>query len=319
MEKINVGVIGTGHMGEYHVRTYSEIPNVNLIGVVDPDEERVNKIAKRYNVQAYTNYRKILDQVEAVTIAVPTYLHYEVAKEFLKAKVHVLLEKPMTEDLSQAQELTDLAISKKVILKVGHVERFNAAVGELKNIVTNPIFIECRRLGPYNGRINDTGVVLDLVIHDVDIVLNLVNSPVKNINVAAQSVVSSYEDIANIQMVFENGCIANITASRVTENKIRTLAITQKEAYIYLDYANQDLHIHRQASSKYILSREMLRYKQESFIERLFVHRDNPLKLELKDFIECILTKNQSFEELQDNLKSLEITLEILRKAKLQK
>ncbi|MBU2600190.1 Gfo/Idh/MocA family oxidoreductase [bacterium] len=317
MEKINVGVIGTGHMGEYHVRTYSEIPNVNLIGVVDPDEERVNKIAKRYNVQAYTNYRKILDQVEAVTIAVPTYLHYEVAKEFLKAKVHVLLEKPMTEDLSQAQELTDLAISKKVILKVGHVERFNAAVGELKNIVTNPIFIECRRLGPYNGRINDTGVVLDLVIHDVDIVLNLVNSPVKNINVAAQSVVSSYEDIANIQMVFENGCIANITASRVTENKIRTLAITQKEAYIYLDYANQDLHIHRQASSKYILSREMLRYKQESFIERLFVHRDNPLKLELKDFIECILTKNQSFEELQDNLKSLEITLEILRKAKL--
>lgn len=314
MKVINVGVVGSGHMGEYHVRTYSEIINVNLVAVVDTDEKRVNKVAQRYDTTAYTDYREIFDKVEAVTIAVPTHMHYEVTKDFIEAGIHVLLEKPMTEDLSQAKELVDLSVSKGVILKVGHVERFNAAVQELENVVNNPIFIESRRLGPYNGRINDVGVALDLLIHDIDIVLGLVNSPVKCINVAANSIVSSYEDIANVQMIFESGCIANVTASRVTENKIRTLAITQKDAYIYLDYATQDLHIHRQATSKYILSREILRYKQESFIERIFVHKDNPLKLELKDFIECIFAKNQSLEQLQDNLKSLEITLEILNK-----
>lgn len=314
MKTINVGVVGTGHMGEYHVRTYSEIINANLVAVVDTDEERVNKVAQRYNTVAYTDYREVFDKVKAVTIAVPTYLHYEITKDFMEAGIHVLLEKPMTENLNQAKELVDLAVSKGVILKIGHVERFNAAVQELKNIVNNPIFIESRRLGPYNGRIDDVGVALDLLIHDIDIVLGLANSPVKRINVAANSIVSSHEDIANVQMIFESGCIANVTASRVTENKIRTLAITQKDAYIYLDYANQDLHIHRQATSKYILSKEILRYKQESFIERIFIHKDNPLKLELKDFIECIFAQDQSLDQLQDNLKSLEITLDILNK-----
>ncbi|MDI6785370.1 MAG: Gfo/Idh/MocA family oxidoreductase [bacterium] len=314
MKKINIGVIGVGHMGEYHVRTYTEIIGVNLVGVMDIDENRVKQVAQRYNTSAYTDYRDLLGKVDAVTIAVPTYLHYEVTKEFIEAGIHVLLEKPMTEDLNQAKELANIAISKGIILKVGHVERFNAAAQELKNIVNNPIFIESRRLGPYNGRINDVGVTLDLLIHDIDIVLGLANSPVKELNVAAKSIVSSFEDIVNVQMVFKSGCMANVTASRITENKVRTLAITQKGAYIYLDYANQDLHIHRQATSKYILSREILRYKQESFIERIFVHKDNPLKLELKDFIECIFTKDQSLDQLQENLKSLEITLHILDK-----
>lgn len=319
MKTIKVGVVGTGHMGEYHVRTYTEIINVNLVGIMDTNEERAKQVAKRYNTTAFTNYRELFGKVEAVTIAVPTHLHYEIAKEFIEAGIHVLLEKPMTESLVQAEELVDLAVSKGVILKVGHVERFNAAVQELKNIVNKPIFIESRRLGPYNGRINDVGVALDLLIHDIDIILSLANSPVKELNVAAKSIVSSYEDIANVQMVFENGCIANVTASRITENKIRTLAITQKDAYIYLDYANQDLHVHRQATSKYILSKEILRYKQESFIERIFVHKDNPLKLELKDFIDCIFAKDQSLDQLQENLTSLKVTLDILDKVSLRR
>jgi predicted dehydrogenase len=316
MRKIKVGVVGTGHMGEYHVRTYSEIIEAELVGIVDIDKERVDLIAQRYNTKGFTDYREILDKVEAVTISVPTSLHYEITKDFIEAGIHVLIEKPMAEDLTQARKLVELAISKGIVLKVGHVERFNAAVQELKNIVSNPIFIESRRLGPYDGRIDDSGVVLDLLIHDIDIVLALVNSPVKEINVASRSIISSHEDIANVQMIFESGCIANITASRITENKIRTLAITQKDAYIYLDYANQDLHIHRQASSKYILSKEILRYKQESFIERLFIHKDNPLKLELKDFIESIFRQEKSWNHLEENLKSLEITLNILEKIK---
>lgn len=315
MKPAKVGVIGTGHMGTYHVRTLSEISNVELTGVVDIDSQRAETIANQYGTTPYHNYQELFDKVEGVSIAVPTKLHYQVAKDCLEAGLHVLLEKPMTQNLEEAKELFDLAVSKQRILQVGHVERFNAAVQELKNIVRNPIFIECRRLGPYssNGRIKDSGVVLDLLIHDIDIVLSLVNSRLERINVAGASVYSEeHEDVANVQLVFANGCIGNLTASRITENKIRTLSITQPDAYIYLDYADQDLHIHRQAASKYILSREVMRYKQESFIERLFVHKDNPLKLELIHFINCFANGGRSRISPEEELNSLSVTLKVL-------
>ncbi|MBU0566592.1 Gfo/Idh/MocA family oxidoreductase [bacterium] len=316
MEKIKVGVVGIGHMGSYHVRTYAGFQNVELAGVVDIDEERAEKVAKQYNTKAYSDYRQIFDKVEAVNIAVPTSRHYQVAKDFLEAGKHILLEKPATSSLEEAEELLSLAQSKNLVLQIGHVERFNAAVNELKNIVKDPIFIECRRLGPKNSRITDTGVVLDLLIHDVDIILRLVDSKITRMNVAGGRIYSEFEDLANVQLIFDNGCIANLTASRVTEEKIRTLAITQPDAYIFLDYAEQDLQIHRQASSKYILSRELLQYRQESFIERLFVHKDNPLKLELSHFIDCIVNGATPKTTTEEDLRSLGITLKILEKIK---
>lgn len=313
MEKLKVGVIGTGHMGEFHAKVYSELPNVELVGVVDIIEERAKRVASQYYTNYYTDYNDIYDKVDAVSIAVPTTLHYKVASCFLKKKKHVLLEKPMTTEISSAKELFEMAEKHNVILQTGHVERFNGAVCELKNIVKNPIFIETKRLGPKNPRINDTGVVLDLLIHDIDIVLSLVDSPIENANLVVKSVYSDYEDIANLQIIFKNGCLASLTASRVTEEKIRTLAVTQEDAYIFLDYAEQELNIHRRASSEYFTSPEVLRYKQESFIERLFIHKDNPLKLEISHFVDCITNGTKPIVGKEEDIRSLEITLNLLK------
>lgn len=314
---LKVGVVGTGHMGSYHVRLYSELLNVDLVGLADMNENQVKRVASQYNTTPFTDYTRLYDKIEAVSIAVPTSAHYRIGKDFLEAGIHVLIEKPITNNLEEANELISLAQKKGLILQVGHVERFNTAVQELKKIVKDPLFIECRRLGPYNRRINDTGVVLDLLIHDVDIVLGLVNSPIKKINVATKSVYSEYEDIANVQMMFENGCIANLTASRVTEDKIRTLAVTQPDAYVTLDYATQDLHIYRQGTSEYIITTEAVGYKQESFIERIFVHKDNPLKLELTHFVDCVLNKTSPMVSLEEELRALEVTLLIQNKLEL--
>lgn len=317
MEKLKVGVIGTGHMGEFHAKVYSELPNVELTCVVDIVEERAKRVASQYYTKPYTDYRDIYDKVDAVSIAVPTSLHYEVASCFLEKKKHILLEKPITTDISSAKALFEIAEKNNVLLQIGHVERFNGAVCELKNIVKNPIFIETKRLGPKNPRINDTGVVLDLLIHDIDIVLSLVQSPIENANLVARSVYSPYEDIANLQITFKNGCIASLTASRVTEEKIRTLAITQEDAYIFLDYAEQELDIHRRASSEYFTSPQVLRYKQESFIERIFVHKDNPLKLEIAHFIDCITNGAEPIVGHEEDIRSLETTLDILKHKKI--
>ncbi len=313
MKKLKVGVVGTGHMGEFHAKVYSELPNVELACVVDIIEERAKKVASQYYTKPYTDYRDIYDKVDAVSIAVPTNLHYKIALDFLNSGKHILLEKPMTTDISEAEALFEIAKRNNVFLQTGHVERFNAAVCELKNIVKNPVFIETKRLGPKNPRINDTGVVLDLLIHDIDIVLSLVLSDIEKTSLVAKSVYSAFEDIANLQITFKNGCLASLTASRTTEEKIRTLAVTERDAYIFLDYAEQDLHIHRRASSEYFTSPEVLRYKQESFIERIFIHKDNPLKLELSHFIDCITNGTKPIVESDEDIRSLSVTLDILK------
>jgi len=222
------------------------------------------------------------------------------------------LEKPCTDDLGQAEELFDLAAKKNVTLHIGHVERFNGAVQELFKIVKNPIYIECKRMSPFSTRIKDDGVVLDIMIHDIDIVLNLVDSDVAKINVIGNSVFSKQDDLINAQIEFENGCIANLLASRVSQNKVRTLEVTQKESSILLDYTEQEIFVHRQSSFESQLSPGELRYKQESLVERIFVHKDNPLKLELKHFIDCAANGSQRKLSVKKELNSLNIALQIL-------
>ena len=312
-----VGVVGTGHMGQYHVNVYSELPIVKLAGIADISKERVAAVAKRFKTKGYTDYRKLIGQVDAVTVAVPTGKHYEVAKEFLSAGVHVLLEKPITPTLKEAKELYSIAKKKKVILQVGHVERFNGAVQEVKKIIKNPLLVETRRIGPFVQRVQDDGVVLDLMIHDIDIVLNLVDSEIVTVNAVGGSVFTKTGDYANVQIQFKNGCVASLIASRVSQEKVRTLAVSQKDAYISLDYGAQELHVHRQASSQYFLSKEELKYKQESMIERVFVHKDNPLKLEVKHFLDCAMKRAERSVSPESDLRSLEVALkvqEILKK-----
>lgn len=317
--KIRAGVVGVGHMGQYHVNVYAaEIFHADLVGIMDVDREKIQKVAEKYGTVGYTDHRELLDKVDVVSIAVPTSQHYTVAKDFLEAGVHVLIEKPMTHTMEEARELFAIAKKQGVVLHIGHVERFNGAVQELKNIVEKPIFIECRRLSPFTPRIQDDGAVMDIMIHDLDIVLNLVDSPLKSVQAVGASLFSDKEDLANVQLVFESGCVANISASRVTQNKIRTLAVSQKDAYIFLDYTDQDIHIHRQASSFTSLNQKEIRYRQESLIERLFVHRGNPLKLEILHFLDCAMNGADRVVSVEDELRSLDVALQVVRQLRAQ-
>jgi predicted dehydrogenase len=309
---IRAGVVGVGQMGRYHVGVLAELPQVELVGIVDIDPGKIQHLADTYNTTALTDYRDLLGEVDVVSVAVPTAYHYEIARRFLEAGVHVLIEKPIAPTLEEAQQLFEAAEQHGVMLHVGHVERFNGAVQELKNIVRDPILIECRRMGPFQARVKDDGVVLDLMIHDLDIVLNLVGARVQHMSAAGSAVFSEVEDVANVQLCFQNGCLATITASRATQEKIRTLAITQREEYVLLNYTDQDIRIYRQGASEHRLGRGELRYKQEALIERIFVHKDNPLKLEIRHLLDCVMHKAPRLVSPEDELYSLQMTLGII-------
>jgi predicted dehydrogenase len=256
------------------------------------------------------------EHVDVATVAVPTDQHFAVARDLLEAGVHVLVEKPMTPTLEEAKELFRLARQASRVLHVGHVERFNGAVQELKKIVERPILIESRRLGPFTARVQSDSVVMDLMIHDVDIVLGLMASEPRKVTAVGSRVHSPTTDVATVQILFESGAMATITASRATEEKIRTLAITQPDAYILLDYANQDIEIHRRAAQEYMLNRESIRYRQASFVEHLFVHKDNPLKLEIRHLVAAARAAQETAQvELAEaeDLRSLGVALEIER------
>lgn len=315
-ENIRAAVIGVGRMGQYHVGIYSDLNNVELVGVVDSSKERADDVAEKYNTEGFTDYEALFDKVDAVTIAVPTSLHYQVAKPFLERGIHVLLEKPITNNLEEATELFELAEKDGAHLQIGHVERFNGAVQEIKNVIKDPLVLEFRRMGPFTGRITDAGVVMDIMIHDIDIALNLIDSRVKSIKAIGGSAYTDMEDFASCQLEFENGCLANFISSRVTQEKIRTLSLSQKEAYVFLDFNEQDIQIHRQASTDYFVSREELRYKQESLIERIFVHRGNPLKLEIEHFLDCSIMGAERHISAESELRSLKIALRVLDQIK---
>jgi len=312
-EKLNIGIIGVGHMGQYHVNVVASMLNYNLVGIYDENIQLAQEIANKFEIKAYLNLDDLLKDCESVTIAVPTVLHYETAKRALLANCHVLVEKPITETVEQATELCDIAKKHNKILQVGHVERFNGAVIELKKIVTNPLLIEAKRLAPFSSRIKDVGVILDMLIHDLDIVLNLVDSPLKKSFAVGSKVETNNEDIAQITLVFENGCIATITGSRVSQKKERSLMIQQDKSYIYLNYSNQDIEIHRQASSAYLMTKEQIRYSQESFVENLFVHKDNPLKSEHQHFFDCIRNGVEPLVPNDKDIETLSIALSSLK------
>ena len=314
--RIRAGVVGAGHMGQYHILAFMEQWDVDLIGIVDTDVRKAEEVAARYGIRAFSNHRQLAGLVDVVTVAVPTDVHFPVASDFLEAGVHVLVEKPMTPTLEEAKELFRLARHRHRVLHVGHVERFNGAVQELHKIVERPILIESRRLGPFAPRVQGDSVIMDLMIHDIDIVLGLVDGEPRRINAVGSSVASGACDVATVQVLFDTGTMATITASRATEEKIRTLAITQPDAYIVLDYQDQDIQIHRRAAQEYTVNRESIRYRQASFVEHLFVHKDNPLKLEIRHLVAAAraaqATGRVDLRETED-LRSLAVALEIER------
>ena len=312
--KLKMGVIGVGHMGQYHVNVLSAMQTHKLVGVYDANYDHASQLVTKYETRAFKSIDSLLEKVDAVTVAVPTNMHYQVAKKALENNCHVLLEKPMTETVAQAEELMQLARKKGKILQVGHVERFNGAVMELHKIVTEPLFIEAKRISPFTPRIKDVGVVLDVLIHDLDIVLNLVDSPIESYTATGRSAFSNHEDVAVITINFQSGCIATLIGSRVSQNKERTLHISQDKSYIFLNYANQDIEIHRQATSAYLMTKEEIKYSQESFVEKLYVHKDNPLKSEHLHFYECVMEGATPLVSNEKDIQTLDIALGSINK-----
>ncbi len=276
MNKIKVAVIGTGHLGSIHAKIYKELPNCSLVGICDISTERSAKVSQELNIPGYTDYREVLDKVDAVSIVVPTKLHYEVASECLKHNIHTLVEKPFTTDLKQADALIKQAEKNKLILQVGHIERFNSAFAATQQLIHNPKFIECHRLSPFPNRSLDVGAVLDIMIHDIDIVLGLVSSRITNIDSVGINVLTQFEDIANARITFENGCVANLTASRVSDETMRKIRIFQENTYISLDYKDAKASIYKK--SGIMISKEDIP-----------IEKEQPLQKELASFLNCII------------------------------
>lgn len=301
MKKIKVAVIGVGHLGKSHAKIYSQLKNVDLVAVCDVNKKRAQTIAKLNNAEAVFDYKKLLSKVQAASIVVPTNLHYKIAKDFIRHKIHILIEKPITENLNQADKLLKESRKANIVLQVGHVERFNAAVKAVKKIIKEPKFIECHRLGPYNARVTDVGVVLDLMIHDIDIILHIVKADIKKIDAVGVNVLSKHEDIANARIVFSNDTICNITASRISQETVRKIRIFQKDTYVSLDYVKQEALIYRKQKNT-IVKRSINIKKEES------------LKVEIQSFINCIINKQRPVVSANEAKLALKIALRIIKK-----
>lgn len=309
MQKIRVGVVGVGHLGQHHARNYSEIEDCQLIGVADVDRKAAIKVASHVRTQAFFDYRTLIGQVDAVSIVVPTVYHYEVAKEFLANGVHVMVEKPITSTVAQARELIELAEAKKLILQVGHIERFNAAVMKLQEILTHPGFIESHRLGPYDPRVRDVGVVLDLMIHDIDIILQIVRSPIVSIDAVGVPILSQREDIANARIKFANGCTANLTVSRVTPNKMRKIRIFQPNAYVSVDYMKQSMEVYQKVE---IDGADEGEPKAQIVRKRYRLKKEEPLKKELIHFLACVREGEEPAVTGEHGQNALEVAIRVV-------
>lgn len=285
MDKLRIGVIGVGHLGQHHARIFAQNPNCQLVAIVDRDKDKAERLARQWNTVGFKRYRKIYEMVDAVSIAAPTPLHFKIASEFLSRGIHCMVEKPITTTVEEAEELIRLSHEHNCVLQVGHVERYNAAIRHMREILDKPAFIECHRLGPYDPRVSAVGVVLDLMIHDIDIVLQIVQSPLVSMDALGVAVVSDKEDIANVRMKFENGATANLTVSRVSPRKQRKIRVFQKEAYISIDCIKQSMELHRRVLRPNPAPGEP---KAEIVMKRVRLKKEEPLKLELDDFVQTI-------------------------------
>ena len=285
---LRVAVIGVGHLGKHHARILSSLPGVELVAVVDTNRERAAEIAAAHGTRAAFDFHELIGAVDAVTIAVPTALHREVALPFLRARVPVLVEKPMARSLDEADELIDAAAAAGVVLAVGQTERFNPALAAARPLVTDPRFIEVHRLGTFPERSLDIDVVFDLMIHDLDVVLSLVDSDVESLEAVGVPVITNRVDIANARLRFANGCIVNLTASRISRDRVRKIRFFQPSAYVSIDYATQKVEVYRLVKGNGPGPFDGAQGRPAIEGGELDVPNEEPLKRELADFVEAI-------------------------------
>jgi len=302
MRKIRIGVVGLGRLGSIHAKIYSTLENVELAGICDSNENIARNTAETLKTNWSCDYKKLLDNnLDAVSIVTPTAFHYETAKFFLQNKIHVLIEKPITRTLKEAGDLIKIAAKNRLIIQVGHVERFNSAIQAIEKFSNKPRFIEVHRLGPFTPRVKDVGVVLDLMIHDIDIVMGLTKSKVKSIDSLGMKILTDYEDIANARIRFQNGTVCDLTASRVTSDSMRKIRIFQDDCYISIDYMTQEALIYKKINGQIVS-------------EKIDIQKEAPLQKELASFIDCVANNRKPVVSGKEAYEALKVALEILKK-----
>ena len=299
MNKIRIGIIGIGHLGAKHLKDFDQLRDkVEIVGICDIKQDRTERLASHYNVAVFEDYKELLDKVDAVDVCVPTECHFEIASFFLEKGVHCFVEKPITKTIDEADKLIELANKNNVKLQVGHIERFNTAFESIRHFTSHPLFIECHRLNQFSPRSLDIGVVMDLMIHDIDIILGLIKSPIRDINAIGVNVLTPLEDIASVRITFENECVCNLTASRVSEDVMRKIRIFQDDSYISLDYVEQEAFIYKKTGL------QILKHA-------LPIEKEQPLKRELEHFIDCIREDKTPIVTGIEGREALKVALEI--------
>lgn len=317
-KRLNIAVIGVGHIGKEHARIYADMSEVNLCGVVDTDSVQGEAVAKRCKTKYYRSCKEIINEIDAASVVVPTKYHYEIAKELISNGINVLVEKPMTGTIPEAEDLIRLSREKGSVLQAGYIERFNPALKAIQKLDTSLKFIECHRLSPFTFRSADIGVVLDLMIHDIDIILSLSKSKVKKIDAVGVNVISNREDIANARIQFENGCVANITASRVSLVPMRKIRLFSEDSYISLDYQKQEAIIYRKSPQLTLKSINVEDTDISSIkdlknfvfgdllkIEQIKMDNEEPLKKELEAFVNSVRNSENSVVPGEEGIKAI--------------
>ncbi|MFW6160446.1 MAG: Gfo/Idh/MocA family oxidoreductase [Acidobacteriota bacterium] len=302
MERVKVGIVGVGYLGMQHARILSYLEEAELRGVADIDFKRAMQIGNRHGVQYYKNYEEMLDEIDAGIVATPTSEHFEISMKLLQKGKSVLVEKPITETIEQAEELVEETKKRGSILQVGHLERFNPAVEALEKFITEPKFIEVQRLGSFSARSLDIDVVLDLMIHDLDIILALIKDEVKSIRSSGIHVLSDKIDIANARLEFDSGCVANLTASRVHQGKVRKLRVFETTSYYSIDYIDQEVKIFPLNGT-------------QADVKSLKIKKEEPLKKELQNFFRCIKQGKNGKVSGEEGLEALKLAYHVIKES----
>lgn len=300
MSGIRVGIVGVGYLGTQHARILSYLEEADLQAVADIDFQKALQIGNRHGVRYFENYEDMIDEIDAAVVSTDTSAHFKVSENLLRHGKHVLVEKPITETVEQGERLVELAAKKNLILQVGHLERFNPAVEAVENLISDPRFIEVQRLGSFSARSLDIDVVLDLMIHDLDIIMALIKDEVVSIKSSGIHVVSEKTDIANARLEFKSGCVATLTASRVHQGKVRKLRIFEPTSYYSIDYIDQEVKVFPLDG-------------RQTDIKTLKIQKDEPLKKELKNFLDCVETGKRTKVTGEEGLRALKLAYDVIR------
>lgn len=315
---LKIGVLGVGHLGKFHLNNWKEIKDVELAGFFDPDDDTAKEVAGKYNLHRFTTVDELLDECDAADIIAPTHLHFELCKAAIRKGRHVFVEKPMANTMEEGREIVKLVKEANVKLQVGHVERFNPAFLALQGVTVNPMFIEVHRLAQFNPRGTEVSVILDLMIHDIDIIMSLIKSDVKSISANGVAVMTDTPDIANVRIEFDNGCVANLTSSRISMKKMRKMRLFQRDAYIGIDFLEKKTEIIKmktpEDTSSFTFDIETPNGRKTLAIANPQIKEVNAIRLELEQFRDSVLNNTPTAVNEVDGLRAMEIAHQILQK-----